>query len=441
MPSKNMLPKGKRRQTVKHLYRAQRGVDPVVAEGEEPAETSPGETPAGQTPAQPKVKAPVPVPVLEDEDIESEGDIRSFSADAAAAGLRLDAYLAKAMPDISRGRVQLLIEQGQVRVDGKTAKNKLKLLGGERIEIEGEPRPAPLKAMAEDIPLKIVYEDEHMAVIDKPAGMMVHAGSGLTDDARSGGTLVNALLHHFNVNLSSVGGELRPGIVHRLDKQTSGLIMVAKNDRTHRALGEMFSDRSLEKRYLALVHGEIGAKARGNAERDRGTINLPIGRDPIRRTRMTTRSRQSWMTTESPGTPSKLHPEEREPMKEPKLYEARAAVSHYEVLERLDTSAGKFTLLEVLIETGRTHQIRVHMQAIGHPVVGDTLYGAPARIVGLHRPEDGDRATLPRNFLHAKELRLAHPITGEELDLEAELPADLTELLDRLRSLPPKPKE
>jgi len=448
MPSKNMLPKGKRRQTVKHLYRATRGMDEAelaAFEASQPNFKVENPLPAATKPKSQKTIPPteaVDVPLLEDEDIETTGDQRTFTADTSAAGLRLDAYLAKAMPDISRGRVQLLIEHGQVRVNGDIPKNKLKLLGNERIEITGEPRPAPLKAHAEDIPLHIVYEDEHLAVVDKPAGMMVHAGSGLTEDARSGGTLVNALLHHFNAHLSTIGGDLRPGIVHRLDKQTSGLILVAKNDKTHRALAEMFSQRALEKRYLALVHGEVGAKSRGNANRDRGTINLPIGRDPIRRTRMTTRSRESWMTTVSPGTPSKLHPPDPEddlqitsPKKQRGEIDAREAVSHYEVLERLDTPAGKFTLLEVLIETGRTHQIRVHLQAIGHSVVGDTLYGAPKRIAGLHSAEDGEGNTLDRNFLHAASLHLAHPITGEELALQADLPQDLAAILQRLRNL------
>jgi 23S rRNA pseudouridine1911/1915/1917 synthase len=162
----------------------------------------------------------------------------------------LDAYLAQALPDISRARVQLLIESGQVRVDGKPAKAKQKLLGGESIEIEGEPQPPPLHAIPEDIPLDILFEDQYLAVVNKPAGMMVHAGSGATDDARNRGTLVNALLFHFG-KLSEVGGDLRPGIVHRLDKQTSGIILVAKDDSTHRKLGEMFSSAAKSKRPIS----------------------------------------------------------------------------------------------------------------------------------------------------------------------------------------------
>ena len=173
----------------------------------------------------------------------------------AAAGMRLDAYLAQAIPEISRARVQMLIEAGQVRVDGAAAKSKQKMSGGEAIEIEGEPHPEPLHAVAEDIPLDILYEDKYLAVVNKPAGMMVHAGAGgTTGDARNRGTLVNALLFHM-AKLSEVGGELRPGIVHRLDKQTSGAIVVAKDDVTHRKLGEMFSTRRVAKTYIALLHG------------------------------------------------------------------------------------------------------------------------------------------------------------------------------------------
>jgi 23S rRNA pseudouridine1911/1915/1917 synthase len=435
-----MLPKGQRRKTVKHEYRAHRSAEQdAAAQAKADAEAGIVSPAPAATPSEAPFAAPVsvftPLPVFGEEEWTVEDGIRSFTADTVAAGMRLDAYLAKVMPEISRARVQLLIEKGQVKLDGEAAKGKVKLRGGERIAVEGEPRPEPLRAVAEDIPLTVVFEDAHLAVIDKPAGMMVHAGSGLTEDARNSGTLVNALLHHFRDQLSNVGGELRPGIVHRLDKQTSGLIIVAKNDKAHRALAEMFSERALEKHYIALVHGEVGAKGRGNAERDRGTITLPIARDPIRRARMTTRAHENWMTTESHGTPGNRHPEEKEPERQRRSYEARSAISHYEVLERLDTPAGKFTLLDVKIETGRTHQIRVHMQAIGHPVVGDNLYGAPARIPALADKIDKEKPTLERNFLHAARLRLAHPVTGEELDLEAELPPELAAFLERLKTL------
>src|SRR5271168_3058338 len=357
MPSKNMLPKGQRRRTVKPEYRATRGAEETL---------------------------PPPVPVLDFDEVEEDSDtsVRTFTADPAAANLRLDQYLAQALPDISRARVQLLIEAGQVRVDGHPAKPKQKLHGGESIEIEGTPQPAPLHA---------VHEDQHLAVIDKPAGMMVHAGAGTTDDARNRGTLVNALLFHF-AKLSDVGGDLRPGIVHRLDKLTSGLILVAKDDSTHRKLGEMFSRRQVAKTYLALLHGHL--------KKDDTTVTLPIARDLVRRTRMTTRRA-----------------------------DGRTAVSHIHVLERINTPYGAFTLVEVRIETGRTHQIRVHMQSLGHPVVGDTLYGAPHVISGL--PSD---LQLGRNFLHAAHLSFTHPQTHKPLDIDAPLPVELEIFLKAIRA-------
>jgi 23S rRNA pseudouridine1911/1915/1917 synthase len=373
-----MLPKGQRRRTVKPEYRATRGVEETL---------------------------PPPVPVIDFDDLEedTEAGIRTFIADPAAANLRLDQYLAQALPDISRARVQLLIEAGQVRVSGAPAKPKQKLHGGESIEIEGSPQPAPLHATPEDIPLEILYEDKHLAVINKPAGMMVHAGAGTTapgePDTRNRGTLVNALLFHF-AKLSDVGGDLRPGIVHRLDKQTSGLILVAKDDSTHRKLGEMFSQRQVAKTYLALLHGHL--------KKDDTTVTLPIARDLIRRTRMTTRRSLS-----DPAS--------------------RTAVSHFHVLERLTTPHGPFTLVEVRIETGRTHQIRVHAQSLGHPVVGDTLYGAPHLIPGLD-----PALQLNRNFLHAAHLSFTHPQSGiqphKPLDIRAPLPAELESFLKAIRA-------
>jgi 23S rRNA pseudouridine1911/1915/1917 synthase len=373
MPSKNMLPKGQRRRTVRPEYVATRGVD-------EPT--------------------PLPVPLVEFDEPEEDADatIRTFTADPAAANLRLDQYLAQALPDISRARVQLLIEAGQVRIDGHPAKPKQKLRGGESIEIEGSPQPAPLHAVAEDIPLDILHEDKYLAVVNKPAGMMVHAGSGATDDARNRGTLVNALLFHF-AKLSDVGGDLRPGIVHRLDKQTSGILLVAKDDSTHRKLGEMFSQRQVTKTYIALVHG--------NLAKDNVTVSLPIGRDLVRRIRMTTRR---------------------------SLGEGvRSAVSHVKVLERISSPYGLFTLVEVRIETGRTHQIRVHMQSLGHPVVGDTLYGAPHIVRGV-TPEPGLELSLDRNFLHAAHLSFTHPQTSKPMDIDAPLPAELDTFLSAIRA-------
>jgi 23S rRNA pseudouridine1911/1915/1917 synthase len=341
---------------------------------------------------------------------------RSFSVPVDASGQRLDHFLVAQMGGISRSRVQLLIDQGDVLVDGEPGKPSRKLRGGERVIVTGEAHPTPLKAVAEPIPLDVVYEDSDMAVVNKPAGMMVHAGSGVSDDARSRGTLVNALLHRFRT-LSSTGGELRPGIVHRLDKSTSGLIVVAKNDRAHAALGHMFSSRRIQKTYIALVHGSVA--------RDKGTISAAISRDAVRRTRMSTR-------------PS---------------HDARSAVTHYEVVERLATRFGKFTLLRMRIETGRTHQIRVHMASIGHAVVGDTLYGAAAHLkqeeVGraptrtarrkpgpssLERNTEPETLRLGRNFLHAAKLDFMQPLTGKPIALEAPLPAELKSFLDKLHT-------
>jgi 23S rRNA pseudouridine1911/1915/1917 synthase len=314
---------------------------------------------------------------------------RLVSVASDDAGKRLDQFLATHLNSISRARVQDMIAEGKVLVNDAPAKASLKLRGGERISVLGEAQRAPLKAIAEEIPLDIVYEDDDLAVIDKPAGMMVHAGAGASEDARNRGTLVNALLHHLN-SLSGVGGELRPGIVHRLDKETSGLIIVAKNDEAHRKLGAQFAAREVKKKYVALVHGWV--------KKDSGTIAQSISRDPVRRVRMTAR-----------------------------LQGGRAAVTHYRVLRRLDTKFGKLTLLDVKIDTGRTHQIRVHVAAMGHPVVGDTMYGAPKQARGKSAA-----IGLPRNFLHAAELEFRHPRTGVTIALNRELPEELREFLRKV---------
>ncbi len=328
----------------------------------------------------------------------TEGVQKSVVLTPEDAGKRLDVLLAARL-EVSRARVQQLITEGKIQVNNAPARASLKLRGDEQIIIVGPAERPPLRAIPEEIPLKILYEDDDVAIIDKPAGMMVHAGAGATDDARNRGTLVNALLHHFEA-LSGIGGETRPGIVHRLDKETSGLIVVAKNDEAHRKLAEQFSRREVKKTYFALVHGWL--------KKDSGTISAEISRDRVRRKRMTTR--------QSGG---------------------REAISHYQVLRRIESPYGKFTLVQVKIDTGRTHQIRVHLSSLGHPVVGDTLYGAPGEL----RARRENQRTAPtigldRNFLHAAQLELTHPRTGKNISLTAEIPE---ELVSFQTALEPKP--
>jgi 23S rRNA pseudouridine1911/1915/1917 synthase len=327
------------------------------------------------------------------------------------AGQRLDQYLATQLSElngseVSRARVQQIIAKGEVLVNDAAAKSSLRLrgTGEDRITITKPPHAPPLRAMAEEIALDIVYEDDDLAIVNKPAGMMVHAGAGATDDARNRGTLVNALLHHF-AKLSAVGGDLRPGIVHRLDRATSGLMVVAKNDDSHRRLAKQFSSRGVHKTYIALVHGL--------PKQDRGTIQSPISRHSQKRTRMTTRG-----------------------------FGGREAVTHYTVQRKIDSPYGKFALVELKIETGRTHQIRVHMSSLGHPVVGDSLYGAPGelRSQSNKRRAAGMPAILAlgRNFLHTAMLELTHPRTKKTLKFSRPLPEELTALLDSLEKQPVK---
>ncbi|MGA2132976.1 MAG: RluA family pseudouridine synthase [Bryobacteraceae bacterium] len=299
-----------------------------------------------------------------------------FTAATQHAGLRLDQALRRQFPDLSRARLQDWIKQGRVLVNGTPERPSRVLREGDRIDVDPAD-PRPLHAEPEAIPLRVLYEDEAFVAIDKPAGMVVHAGAGVHS-----GTLVNALLGRFAA-LSGVGGELRPGIVHRLDRFTSGVILVAKNDAAHRALATQFAGRQVEKTYLALVHGSVAA--------DHGRIEKPIARDPRHRTRMTAR-----------------------------LAHGRAAWSEYRVLRRF---AG-YTLLEVRIGTGRTHQIRVHLASIRHPVAGDHLYGAPAR-------QDG-QAPTGRFFLHAHRIRFQHPFTGQPMEIDSPLPGDLAAWMEGL---------
>ncbi len=311
----------------------------------------------------------------------------NFVATAEDAGKRLDQFLVAALADVSRARVQQLIAQQKVLVNGALVKASHRLRASERVAVLGPAQPPPLRAVPEDIPLDVVYEDDDLAVVNKPAGMTVHAGAG-ADDVRYRGTLVNALLHRFGT-LSAAGDAMRPGIVHRLDKATSGLIVVAKNDAAHRRLAEQFARREVRKHYVALVHGW--------PRRDRDTIDAVISRDLVRRIRMTTRRRQG-----------------------------RTAITHFHVARRIESAYGRFALLDVEIETGRTHQIRVHLASIGHPVVGDTLYGAPRQI-----PSQSGAASLAlgRNFLHAADLAFQHPATRAALSLSRPLPSELEQFL------------
>jgi len=306
------------------------------------------------------------------------------------AGRRLDHFLVSQLADTSRSRIQQLIAQEKVLVDGEPTRASFQVRGGEHVEIVGEVERPPLRAIAEEIPLDVIYEDDDLAVVNKPSGMMVHAGAGATDDDRNRGTLVNALLHRFGA-LSGVGGELRPGIVHRLDKETSGLMVVVKNDLAHRKLSAEFSGRRVHKTYIALVHGWLKA--------DKGTISSPISRDAIRRIRMTTRRTGG-----------------------------REAITKYVVQQRIESDFGKFSFLKVKIETGRTHQIRVHVASLGHPVVGDALYGAPREIRG----KSGPAISLSRNFLHSAELQFEHPRSGKLLSFSSPIPEPLMEFLRRL---------
>ena len=309
--------------------------------------------------------------------------IHTILVPADSEGVRLDHFLVSMLADHSRSQLQRLIKDGQVKVAGHAAKANQQVKPGQAvtIEIAAPIDPAP---RAEALPLPILYQDHDLIVVDKPAGMVVHPAAG-----HASGTLVNALLHHVD-DLSGIGGEKRPGIVHRLDRGTSGLMVVAKHDKAHEELSRQFADREVEKEYFALVWGEVMAGRR---------IETPIGRDPSNRKKMSARARRS-----------------------------REAVTRIVRAEHLGPA---LTLLQVAIHTGRTHQIRVHLSAIGHPVVGDALYG------GVHRRVAHDiRAVthLDRPFLHAAHLVFTHPDDGRRMEFTSALPEDLQRVLDDLRT-------
>jgi 23S rRNA pseudouridine1911/1915/1917 synthase len=294
-------------------------------------------------------------------------------------GTRLDRFLVSVLPEHSRSRIQRLIKDGQVQVDGRDAKSNQPVKAGQQVSVE-IPEPADTDLAAEPLPLAIIYQDHDLIVVDKPAGMVVHPAAG-----HASGTLVNALLHWVD-DLSGIGGERRPGIVHRLDRGTSGLMVAAKHDAAHEELARQFREREVEKEYVALVWGVVQAGRR---------IDTPIGRDPANRKKMSARARRS-----------------------------REAVTR---IVRADHLHPALTLAQVAIHTGRTHQIRVHLSAIGHPIVGDPLYG------GIHRRVPGDLRPvthLDRPFLHAARLAFKHPSDGRRMEFTSPLPADLQGVLD-----------
>lgn len=296
----------------------------------------------------------------------------SFIADTA--GERIDALLARNVPELTRSAAQRLIENGDVTVSGKAVKKNYKAAIGDEVCVT-LPEPEITEILPQDIPLNVVYEDSDLIVINKPRGMVVHPAPGHPD-----GTLVNALLHHCGDSLSGIGGEKRPGIVHRIDMDTSGLLIVAKNDFAHQQLSDQLSDHSLARTYEAVVYGRI--------REDEGTVNAPIGRHPVDRKRMAIVARGG-----------------------------REAVTHYEVIARYNG----YTHIRCRLETGRTHQIRVHMEKIGHPLVGDMVYGRKCSHKGLEG-----------QCLHARELRFVHPRTGEMVHLATQLPEYFTDVLSRL---------
>ena len=313
--------------------------------------------------------------IIENENLKGEQKVELTVAEEMS-GKRLDSVLAGMMPEYSRSFIQKLFENGSITVGGDPcSEKKRKAAAGDIVEIT-IPQPERLEVEAEDIPLDIVYEDDELLVVDKPAGMVVHPAPG-----NHSGTLVNALMYHCGDALSSINGVIRPGIVHRIDKDTSGLLMVAKTDRAHNALSAQLAEHSITRRYKAIVYSNI--------KEDEGTVDKPIGRDHGNRLR------NAVVYTNS-----------------------KNAVTHYRVLERF----GGFTLVEAVLETGRTHQIRVHMAYIRHPLLGDTLYG-PAK----------NRYGAKRQMLHAGVLGFVHPVTGEYMEFSSPLPQDFEDVLAKLR--------
>lgn len=290
--------------------------------------------------------------------------------------VRVDKYLAEVLPELSRSALSRILEEGGVLLGGKPVSKSTKVAQGDEIVLT-LPDPKPCRAEAEEIALDVVYEDADLLVVNKPRGMVVHPAAG-----NDHGTLVNALLSHCGDSLSGINGVLRPGIVHRIDKDTSGLLIVAKNDTAHAGLARQIKEHSFEREYEAVVVG--------NLPQDEGTVNAPVGRHPVKRMQMAVTEKNS-----------------------------KPAVTHYRVLERLNG----YTYVRLRLETGRTHQIRVHMAYLGHPVAGDPLYGTGR-----------DKTGFTGQCLHARHIGFTHPVTGEWLSFESELPADFAQFLQRLRA-------
>ncbi len=299
-----------------------------------------------------------------------------FFVEEADSGQRIDQYLSRQMEEISRSQIQKMLKEQSIKVSGKPVKSNYRLISGDSIQVESR-EPEVLDVLPEDIPLDILYEDPDILILNKPKQMVVHPAPG-----HPSGTLVNALMYHCGSELSGINGVLRPGIVHRIDMDTTGSLIVCKSDLAHQRIAEQLKEHSINRVYEAIVHGNLKAEA--------GTINAPIGRDPRDRKKMSVHAKNS-----------------------------RPAVTHYQVIERF----GQFTYIRCRLETGRTHQIRVHMGAIGHPILGDPVYG----------PKKCPFPSLQGQTLHARTIGIIHPRTGEYLEVEAPLPAYFVSLLEKLR--------
>jgi 23S rRNA pseudouridine1911/1915/1917 synthase len=311
----------------------------------------------------------------------------SFQVDSQDSAKRLDVFLSQKEPALSRSQIKRFIEMGEVQVGGRKAKAALRLRENDAVTLT-LPAPRKLELEAQDIPLKVLYEDRHLIVVDKPAGLVVHPGAG-----NYSGTLVNALLHHCP-DLAGVGGVLRPGIVHRLDKDTSGVLVAAKDDLAHRFLAEQFKKHTAKRKYMGIVFGQLD---------EEGQVAASIGRHPTHRKKMSARPRKG-----------------------------RDARTHWRVLERFRS----FNLAEFRLETGRTHQIRVHLSSIGHPILGDPLYGGRSRLTSIEPPALRQALQgLRRQALHAACLGFVHPVTKEAMEFSSPLPPDLAEAVSLLRRM------